>query len=301
MAPGLPDNPIAGWSGTTLTGEARPARSSRRSSRSGSADEWMGLASHGLRQVSTILLALVVGICPLLVGSVHRPALIGLISATALALACAWLGERLRGNSLRGLQLSLFFLVMVLIPILQLVPLPSSLRRVIDSGGAGLLENSPGGLPRFWPLSLDPISTWQEIGTAAAAMGVFMLAVHNVTSRRRRMWVLNAVAAAGLFAVISGLAHRVFGIDRLYGVFSVFGGVLPGPFINANHSAEFYELTAFVTLALALEAEAEVRIGWYVAAGLSAAAALTTLSRGSLLGLLAGATAFLFFRRRVGT
>ncbi|HEY8926979.1 MAG TPA: O-antigen ligase family protein, partial [Polyangia bacterium] len=212
------------------------------------------------------------------------------------AFVCGLAGEGLRGGALRGQSFAVLFLLALVLPLAQLVPLPTAARRLIDPAGAALLENAPGGLPAVWPASLDPQSTAEEVATAAAALAVFLLAL-NVSARRRyRRAPIQAVAFAGIAAVVSGLIHKIFGIERLYGFIDVNAAVLPGPFINPNHCAELFELAAFASLALAMTAEAEARIAWYLAAGTNGAAALATLSRGSMLALFAGGVTFVVLR-----
>jgi len=257
-----------------------------------------GSVSRGFRRASAWLLALTVGVCPLLAGSVHRPAVSAILAAVSVAFLLALAGERMRDGGLRGKAFSILFLLLVLLPLVQMIPIPMRLRRVIDPAGSTLLENAPDGTPAAWPLSLDPVSTSAEVATAAATLVVFLLTLHFSSRRRHRRLFLKAVALSGLLGVVNGIVHRLAGIDRLYGQFNVWGAVFPGPFINPNHSAEFYELAAFATLALALGAEAELRIGWYAAAAVNAAAALTTLSRGSFLALFAGGTVFVALRLR---
>ena len=242
------------------------------------------------------VLVATIAAAPLLVGSVHRPAVVAILAGASVALLCGLAGEGLRGGALRGQSFAALFWLALILPLAQLVPLPSAPRRVIDPSGAALLENAPGGLPTAWPASLDPQSTAEEVATAVAALAVFLLAVNAAARRRYRRAPIQAVALAGVAAVISGLIHKIFGIDRLFGFIDVNAAVLPGPFINPNHCAELFELSAFASLALAMGAEAEVRIAWYLAAGVNGAAALATLSRGSMLALFAGGVSFVALR-----
>jgi len=281
------------------SGESTSSRRSRRgrSARAGSRQRSGGLG-RGFRRAGAWLLTVAVASCPLLVGSVHRPAVLAILAALSVALFCALAGEHLRQRGLRGAGFSPIFLLFVLLPLLQLVPLPRAARALLDPAGNVLLENAPDGMPRRWPLSLDPQSTGDEVAVAAAALVVFALAVHySMRSRHQRLFV-KAIAVAGVAGVVSGIVHRLAGIERLYGLFAVTGSVLPGPFINPNHSAELFELAAFAALSLALAAEAEERIAWYAAATVNAAAALSTLSRGSFLALFAGGTVFIALRLR---
>ncbi len=255
-------------------------------------------AGRRLGQVSAALLAASVLAAPLLAGGVHRPTATAVLMGVGLALLCGAAGESLRGRWLAGARFSHFFLLMLAIPALQLVPLPAAVRSLLDPAGSALLANAPQGTPAAWPLSLDPPATRRELGTAGATLAVFLLAFAQATGRQRHRLLAKAVAVAGVLAVASGIAHRLFGISGLYGVLGDTGGVLPGPMVNPNHSAELYEIAAFSALALALGAAAEARIAWAAAAVVSAAGALATLSRGSLLALMAGAVAFALLRGR---
>jgi tetratricopeptide (TPR) repeat protein len=267
----------------------------------GAVSEWREDVGAALRAGSTAVLLLVLIAAPLLAGSVHRPTATVVLLAVAVAFAASVAGQRLRSRGFRGSAVAHFGLLFVLIPLVQSVPLPASLRGHLDPAGTALLANAPEGPPAAWPLSLDPLATRQEIGTAAAALAVFVLAL-NVAARRARAAVLvKAVAITGGLGVIIGVVHRLFGIEGLYGFLPDTGGVLPGPLINANHAAELYELAAFAALAIAVEATViEARIGYYALAAINAAAALATLSRGSVLALVAGLGTFALLRAPAG-
>jgi len=251
-----------------------------------------------VRRAGAWLLTGIVAACPLLAGSVHRPVVLPMLAALSMTFFLMLAGEGLRNGRVRGPSFAVPLALLVLLPLLQLIPLPVHLRRHIDPAGTALLDNAPDGTPPSWPLSLDPSSTATEVGTAAAALVAFVVALHYATGRRHRRLFLKAITLAGVAGVTAGIVHRLAGIEKLYGMFPVTESVLPGPFINPNHSAEFFELAAFAGLSLALGAEAEVRIAWYVAAAINAAGALTTLSRGSLLALFAGGMVFLVLRWR---
>ena len=93
-------------------------------------------------------------------------------------------------------------------------------------------------------------------------------------------------------AVVIGLGHRIFGIPKIYGLFTNTrtSSLLIGPFINSNHSAEFLELATFVGIACARQAATPLaRIGWLAAAVTCAAGAMATMSRASVFGLGVGA------------
>jgi hypothetical protein len=84
--------------------------------------------------------------------------------------------------------------------------------------------------------------------------------------------------------------------SKIYGIFATFSGVPVGPFINPNHEAELLELSAFTALALAYAASTrDRRRAWKAVAAFLAAGALSTISRGSVLALGAGALTWLLY------
>ena len=255
-----------------------------------SSGTWLRLAS------STVLTAVVFA-APLLAGTVHRPAVFAVAIAVGAALLLGIVGERSRGRSLRGADYTYPLLALAGLAMLQLVPLPTAVRNLVDPAGNQLLANAPTGLPSLWPLSLDPTATAREVGTAAAALAVFLLAFHAGATRRRHMLLVKAVAVAGTVGVVIAALHHIFDAKGLYGRFTETGAVLVGPFVNTNHSAQLFELAAFCALAVAIDERGEARLGWGGLAALNAATATATLSRGSLLALLAGGAAFFLLRR----
>jgi tetratricopeptide (TPR) repeat protein len=251
-----------------------------------------------LRVVGRTALLAALGAAPLLAGSVHRPTATAVFAAVTVALMCAIVGQWVYGRRLQGARSCHFFLLLLLIPLVQAIPLPLAVRNFVDPAGGALLENAPSGAPAVWPLSLDPLGTRGEIGIAAAGLAVFLLALNVAAGRTRYTPIAKVVAISGAVAVGAGLTQRLFGVAGLYGMFHESGGIFNGPFINPNHSAEFYELAGFAALALAFDTIAEVRIAWYAVAGINAAAALATLSRGAIVGLVAGIGSLLLLRSR---
>jgi hypothetical protein len=146
------------------------------------------------------------------------------------------------------------------------------------------------------PMSLDPPETHRELALAGAAAAVALAALVLSAGRRLRLAAPVLVAVAGLVALAVALGHRAAFESKIYGIYTTFGGVPVGPFINPNHEAELLELSAFTALALAYAATTrDRRRAWKAIAVLLAAGALATLSRGSVLALGADALAWLLF------
>ncbi len=257
----------------------RPHRQDRRSRRGSSAARTFTTAA--------LLGVLLVG-APLTLGGVHRPIVFAILGVAALlALATAWLAKDCRDNLATGvaLALPLFFLV---VAAAQIVPLPAGLRALIDPKGSALLALAD--LRGAQPLSLDPPETYAEFAKAAAALCVALAALVLASGRRLRSIVPGLVASTGLAAMAIGLGHRAAAESAVYGHFPTSGGLLVGPFVNPNHTAEFLELAAFAALAFAFSRSTSYgqRV-WKLIAAVLAAGAISTLSRGSVLALGAGA------------
>ena len=99
-------------------------------------------------------------------------------------------------------------LVLLLIPLLQSVPLPLSLRSILDPNGTELLRVNDAASIRSWPLSLDPPATRVQIGRAAVALIVFLAAFHMASGKRWRHVLLRTLGTAGIAAVAIALGHR---------------------------------------------------------------------------------------------
>ena len=275
-------------------------------------NEGPGFASEGLEQgrhrrrrssrgyrrggilawVTASLLGVVVLGAPLAFGAVHRPVLLIVMAVVVLAAGAAtWLAAR-SGQNFRPHIPLLIPLCFVAIAAVQSLPLPSGVRARLDPAGSALLALAqPKAVAA---LSLDPPATHVEFAKAGAVACVAFAALVLSAGRRLRLAVPFLVAAAGVAVLIVGFGHRAFSETRVYGLIAPGAGLLVGPFINPNHEAELLELAAFVALALAYAGTTrDQRIVWKIVAGVLTAGALTTLSRGSVLALGAGAIAWL--------
>jgi O-antigen ligase/tetratricopeptide (TPR) repeat protein len=238
--------------------------------------------------VTAVLLAVLVIGTPLSVGGVHRPVVFAaLVVAALLAISTTWLATRCRNHlgATLPMALPLFFLIAAAI---QIIPLPAGLRSLLDPKGSALLALA--GLQGAQPLSLDPPATYGELAKAAAGLCVALAALVLASGRRLRFVAPGLVASAGLAAIAIGLGHRAAAETQIFGSFSTSGGLLVGPFINPNHTAELLEISAFAALAFAVTRRTSYgqRV-WKLVAAVLAAGAISTLSRGSVLALGVGA------------
>ncbi|MCG5053733.1 MAG: O-antigen ligase family protein [Myxococcales bacterium] len=241
---------------------------------------------------SLVAMGLLLLWAPLAVGTVHKPAMLAAVALGALALASLLIANQGMGKPWRGARYAWPLAVLVVMPLLQTLPLPWGLRGRLDPAGNALLTNGPPPPFTSFPLSLDPVTTRIELLRSGLALLVFLVSLNLSAGRRGQGPLLvKAVAVAAVAGVFIGIGHPLLNYDRVYGTFGLGGApTLVGPFINPNHTAQFFELGAFSALACAfLTSDRLFRLGWMAAAGLCGAAALVTLSRGSLVGLSAGA------------
>ena len=257
------------------------------------------LSVEALTSVALAATCAVLVIAPLAVGGVHRLPLfllmLGALSGAALIVVALALG----GRTMRVGWVALVPVLFVLIPTWQSIPLRPALRARLDPQGSALLDDNPLVAGQSWPLSLDPPTTRVQIGKAAAGLAIFLLAFHFASGQRRRYILPRVIGATGIAAVAIGLGHRIFGVDKVYGVYAMKRSLLVGPFVNNNHNAAFLEIAAFACLACSFQkASALNRVGWLTGTLLCAVGVISTLSRGAALGLTVATVLFLIQRYR---
>jgi tetratricopeptide (TPR) repeat protein len=238
---------------------------------------------------------------PLAAGGVHRGSLIVLMLVVGVGLACFVVGAISEHRPLRVAPVALLPAMFVVIPLLQVLPLPLALRGLLDGAGNAFLTDDDLVHRSAWPLSLDPSVTRAFVGKAAAAMAAFLCAYHLASSQTRRHTMTRVIALTAIAALVIGLGHRLLGFAKIYGAFTtIHRGLLVGPFVNPNHNAEFLEMGAFACVACAYQRASLLnRYGWLVGAIACAAGAVATFSRGAVLGVVVGMFAFTALRTLV--
>jgi tetratricopeptide (TPR) repeat protein len=244
-------------------------------------------AGAPLTGAAVILFVAMVIAAPLLAGGVHRATLIGLFAGSCAAMLLFATGIGLQRRVARIGAAVLLPLPFVILPLVQSIPLPLGVRRILDPAGTGLVADNAVVPPAAWPMSLDPPATRAHIGIAAAALVALVIAMHLASGQTRRYLLIRVVGLAGVAAVVVGLVHRIAGATEIYGLLKPSGhSLLMGPFVNSNHTAEFLELAAFACLASAFRRPTALnRVGWIFAMIFCAAGAAATLSRGGALAL----------------
>jgi O-antigen ligase len=200
--------------------------------------------------------------------------------------------------------------------LLQLVPLPPPLHRLIAPGSFSLWHPADPAAAEVLgtgshPVSLDPATTLAALALVFGLCLLAVLASTRLADPRAGAWAVAVVALGGFaLSAYAILARARFGA-LLYGRIAVPTTAPFGPFVSKNHFAGWSEMAALVAagLALGLADAARRRSGdWttdrragavilaLVAALAMALASLASLSRGGALALAAGALCLLGLR-----
>lgn len=236
------------------------------------------------------LLLLAVG-TPLALGGVHKVTIVVAALVACVTMAALWLYRRPAGIEVT--RFGAILLGVTAYTLLQLVPLPVGLLRVIAPATVEVLEVSLAGfMPSFHPISLDPGATWWEaikIGTCALAF----IAAHNHLGRReRRHRLLVALALGGVVVTFLGFVGAVAAPGKqlmLYSPRAGGSGLITTSFVNPNHGAAFLTVCSIIAIGLSLEArDLQRRAMLVLAAVLLGTGVFMTLSRGGIVGLAVG-------------
>lgn len=221
--------------------------------------------------------ALVVGV--LAMGAVHtKTALLMALAALAAAAYATW-G---RAERARAPLLASPFLILGGAALLQLVPLPPVMHRLLNPEGheaftLGWRALFEADAPSAWrALSLDP---WASADRALRwfALALFALAAANLGGRHTPARAAMGVVALGALSVLAALARALVWPDDPHTYWGVVETVAPIPtlstFINVNQGASLLGASALCAVWLASRAKQGRWRAFWVAAALATGAA----------------------------
>jgi O-antigen ligase len=157
-----------------------------------------------------------------------------------LALPLLAFGLPLAIPYLRGQRWTVALMIAILaLPLLQLVPLPSTIWKALPGRGGIANLYTVAGIDVSWrPLSLVPSATWRAFLFLLPAVAVFLSVL--TLDRQQRQWLLLLALAVSIVCVPLAMLQVVGGEGSPLYFFEItnFGkGV--GFFANANHFAAF--------------------------------------------------------------
>jgi O-antigen ligase len=192
----------------------------------------------------------------------------------------------------------------LLLPIVQLVPLPSALWTQLP--GRDLVAETDrlvGMGPGWRPLTLSPHGT---IGAALALLPVIAAALIGARVPRRGVTaMMAAIVLAAVAAVVLGMVQRATGLDSPFYLYDVTNrGYAVGPFANSNHFAVLCALALPAAAALMAVAAGQLRsrLRWAIMLAVTTTAALGIAFSSSIAGIGLAAigllASYLMLRRR---
>jgi len=190
------------------------------------------------------------------------PVAYGLMEAGILAAAilCFWRGwQRIPGLAL------LVLAVIVGVPFLQLIPLPSGLTALLSPNRgvfAARLLSSFSPSPAYLALSLNPHATEVAVSKLIACVLAFLIG-HKLAVHGRGFILLRTLLIVGLFEACYGLVQYLAGWPYIFTYRNVFGiDNATGTYINRNHFAGLLEMVLpFVVAGVLFRHQSKANLG----------------------------------------
>jgi O-antigen ligase len=184
----------------------------------------------------------------------------------------------------------------VVLVVVQLLPLPFVLRRLLQPGFSEVMHVG------WAPLSLAPWSTIQVAASTAVVAGIAVVAARMASTRSGVPILLGFIAATCAVIAVLGLAGEAGAPERVLLIrANSGGGDVYGPYVNSNHFAAGIELSlpaALVLFAASMrnlagpgssrQRAAVLTLGTSVVIVIAVAAVLRSSSRGGVLFLALG-------------
>jgi O-antigen ligase len=223
-----------------------------------------GGTSATLIRVTVLLL---LAAAPLALGAVHEPAFIPLLALGSAAGIASWArGYWSRAHGIAvptvaggGLLLALHALVLV-----QLLPLPPAVLRVISPGSFAFYEEM-SLVPIGWrPVTVNPADTARGLaflaGMSLLYAAVFREFDHERWRRRLAATVVVTACVMTLAALVQAASSdptRIYGLWKPQWDWGVFG-----PYVSRNHFAGYLAMAIPVAVGFTAESALHVRRSW---------------------------------------
>lgn len=236
---------------------------------------------------------LVVGV--LAIGAVHRWGAVVTCALAVVAFAPMLRSQR-TGHAIS--PLAIFLGLALALTVLQLVPLPAGLVRLLSPATYDTIAGNAAALgdpaPGWLPITLDRPGTVVETAKLAAYLVFALVCIRLAAQERGRMRLLQVVTGIASALALVGLAHEAVGAEALFGIYAPRDMPAPpymSPLLNSNHFSAYLAMAAPLALALAIHARGTTRLLWFGSLLLLVAVCLLLKSRGGSLALVLGLTA----------
>ncbi len=243
-------------------------------------------------RVGFALAVFVIALAPLCIGAQHTQVLVVATVLATVATFLLWVGSRPRCVRQSGALLAWLALALTAFTLLQALPLPLEILRIVAPKSADIWERSLSPLkdaPTWGTLSIDPIATRIQALRGVLYLTMFLGCLRIATRREgleKLLWTLTIVA---LVLGISAVAHPLFGATRVFGLYEILNPsevrhVSPLP--NPNHLAAYLNVGIAAAIGLGVHAESLRRraIPWSIAV-LLIATQIWVASRGGVISM----------------
>jgi len=156
--------------------------------------------------------------------------------------------------------------IFVLVPIVQLLPLPATAMTILSPGthqtkvellsqleapsGAGATSVQNSSLPDSpMQISFYPYATWHGLRLVLAVGAVFFTVLQVFRDSTRIKRLLVCITIVGGFAAVLAILQVISGTDKIYWLIPVRGKAEAGPFVNHSNFGQFINLSIGAALA----------------------------------------------------
>ena len=232
---------------------------------------------------------------PLAIGTAHLWSQAVMLGMSIVAFVALLLRRRQNHAPIKLFPLGLALLAVSALTLLQLLPIPGFVVRVLSPGAAELFDIVLSGTGLWgegnWrALSLDPPATAGELVKFVSYALIFIVIVNYFNRQHRARKLLKVISWSGFVVALTGLLSMLAGLNAIYGIHPVPSGTFFfSTFVNSNHLAGFLGLCAPVSFGLALSSRHRQGRFLYGFAGvITAVGVFMSLSRGGIVAFLLG-------------
>lgn len=261
---------------------------------------WASSASHARdrrERIGRLLLAAVIPLSALALGSLHTPVLafVAVLAMAATALLW-WDAEPLppRPAATALVATGVFLVGWTLV---QVVPLPTAFVRLVAPDNGDVWSrclsplHEPG--PSFASLSLDPTASRVQILRGVTYLVVFIGALRVARRQDGIAFLERTLLASTVVVAAAALVHPVLGARKVFGVYAPGEAYAydnrVGPLLNANHLAAYVQIGVVLAFASVIERRHTLPRPLAIAIVLLlGATTVWTLSRGGTAAMVLG-------------
>lgn len=211
------------------------------------------------------------------------------IEITCGALVLIWLLDMSLRRKFVFLKTGLYWALggLVLVVIVQLLPLPEAIIKVISPQAWNYHQRLiPSGYAgSFLAASINPDATAGEMLKLLAYTGLFLVVIHSIETKKQFSLLINALIILGVGISLFGIIQKYGSPERIYWFDpSAAPNTAFGPFINRNNFSGYINMIIPLTLGYCLtNMQLSRRIVYYSCLGVMCLGLFLSSSRGGII------------------